>query len=572
MLAAYGVQRRGGEGCLKSYDRDNYMPTLAGWLTSEQVPQEVITQTIATMRSILERNGGEPTQIIQPGAGLITFADPAYAKQQNDEPALLDWVANRRTLVYRRPLSGYHPLYYVEDWPAQGNLLFASEIKALLAVGVPRKLRPAALLALAEYGFIPAPWTIFQHISLVPAGSLLRWQRTKTILNHAIDYHLTPDTPPPTAEQIFAQLQQATINLLPPHEQIAALTYGDAASTLATLLASQQTPATLTLTSIDYKKSGGAETWLPVEEIAQASQSSLLTIQGVNQPDFWLATLAGIECPCTTTRPLTFHQLLHATALEAGARVAFTGLGADALLAKSLLFSPHLRQGGEKERFLWGHTTHQQEDDRPSMLECYRQCVRPLPDDLLSSLWTPEFATLLAHDAHWETTLHARKLERCATQFSTSEQGLYYLDLHLRLPDQIVTPVQQLAQQERIALRSPYLSPDSLDLLTRLPHNLSDNLPKHALPEYLLRTFLHYSAPLSSIPEPQAKAHSLRDREASDLLNATLSPTALQSLGIFQPASVDALLQQAPDSATTSALLLVFTTQLFCQLFQVKGF
>src|SRR5215469_9680793 len=164
---------------------DKDMPVLAGWLTGEQVPQEQIKQVIMAMREVLKRHGGQPTPIVQPGAGLITFADPAHAMRQNDEPPVLDWVADRRTLVYHRPLSGYHPLYYIENWPAQGNLVFASEMKALFAVGVPRKLHSAALQALAHYGFIPAPWTIFQDIFVVPAGSILRWQHTKTVLNHA---------------------------------------------------------------------------------------------------------------------------------------------------------------------------------------------------------------------------------------------------------------------------------------------------------------------------------------------------------------------------------------------------
>src|SRR4051812_10227120 len=195
------------------------MPILAGWLTGEQVPQEVIEQTLATMGQVLQRYGGQPAHTTHLGAGLIAFSDPAYAMQHNDEPSVLDWVPDRRTLVYRRPLSGMYPLYYIADWPAPGNLLFASEIKALLAVGVPRRLHLAALAALLRYGFIPAPWTIFKDIQIVPAGSILRWQRSKIVLNHATDYHL--DEPPsgePSLSHIQNLLDEACANLLPPHE------------------------------------------------------------------------------------------------------------------------------------------------------------------------------------------------------------------------------------------------------------------------------------------------------------------------------------------------------------------
>src|SRR5882724_10720343 len=157
------------------------MPVIAGWLTGEQVPDNVIQQTLLALGDVLGQHGGQPARTVQPGAGLLTHFDPAYTIQHNDEPALLDWVPERRTLVYRRPLSGAHPLYYIEDWPAQGNLVFASEIKALLSIGAPRKLHLAALNALWRYGFIPAPWTAFEAIRVVPrarffVGNMLkRW-------------------------------------------------------------------------------------------------------------------------------------------------------------------------------------------------------------------------------------------------------------------------------------------------------------------------------------------------------------------------------------------------------------
>src|SRR5579885_1899615 len=101
------------------------MPTLAGWLTGEQVPEETIDQALLAMGEVLGQHGGEPGRMVQPGMGLITFSDAAYSVQRNDEPPVLDWVPERRTLVYRRPLSGMHALYYITEWLTKGKMHFA---------------------------------------------------------------------------------------------------------------------------------------------------------------------------------------------------------------------------------------------------------------------------------------------------------------------------------------------------------------------------------------------------------------------------------------------------------------
>src|SRR5258708_32565396 len=104
------------------------MPTLAGWLTGEQVPQEVIEQTLMAMGEVLGRHGGERAFTTQPGAGLIAFSDTAFAMRRNDDPPVLAWAPERRTMVYRARLSAAHTLHSIDDCPAHGHLTFPREI------------------------------------------------------------------------------------------------------------------------------------------------------------------------------------------------------------------------------------------------------------------------------------------------------------------------------------------------------------------------------------------------------------------------------------------------------------
>jgi asparagine synthetase B (glutamine-hydrolysing) len=529
------------------------MPTLAGWLTGEQVAQEVLDQVLSAMGEVLGRHGGRPARTLHPGAGLIAFSDPAYALQRNDDPPVLDWVPDRRTLVYRRPLSGWHPLYYIMNWPAEGNLLFASEIKALFAVGVPRRLNLAALDALRRYGFIPAPWTIFQDIQIVPAGSILRWQRAKTVLNSATDYHFaSPSEQLPSLDDLLARFTDASESQLPPHEHLTAITGGESASALSALLASQHTQTPFPVITLGYRKSLEAKIWQRGQQVAQACQRPFLAVTALDQPAFWTATLAELETPCVDTRPLALHQLFHTAAEETGTRVALSGLGAQIVL-----------QGQGRKQ-----TGRLPSTDASALFQMYRQTI--VPDQGQKSLWSPDVAQALQAMEPWETTLHAQKLGRRAGQFEDQWQGLYYLDLHLRLPDFAVHQAYQIATQERFALRSPYLHPHLLDTLTRIPTNLKTDTARENIPAALIRR-LHVNIDGATETAPLfVPMSSLPQIDGAEILQQTLSPEAIRARGIFDPQAVDLLLQQVKGQSLPRDLLLVFTTQLLCQLFDAQ--
>ena len=521
------------------------MPTLAGWLTGEQVPAEIIEQTLMAMGNVLGQHGGQPAHTIHPGAGLIAFSDTAYTMAQQDDAPVLDWVPDRRTLVYRRPLSGIHPLYYIENWPDQGNLLFASEIKALFAVGVPRHLHLAALDSLLRYGSIPAPWTAFKDIHVVPAGWLLRWQRAKTVINQILDYQLDqPLTPSDAIDELGTTLNNAAASMLPPHDQLVALTGGAPPSALATLLAARHTTAPFPVASFGYTKSPSTKLWKAGEAIAQACQHPFLAITGVDQPEFWMVVLAGIEAPCLDTRPLALHQLLHTVATATSARIAISGLGSHILL------NTINHQHGE-----------QLAGEQADILDWYGRIQSPA--QTRQSLWTSDALATIRAEEPWEQSLHARKLARHASQLNNQRLRKYYLDLHLRLPDMVNT-FQQLATQERMAVRSPYLNTHVIDLLTRLPMILDDESAESTLITPLVRRYIPNMRETSAKLPLTVPFSSLLNPQQSDLLQQTLSDEAIRATGIFDPQAVQALMERGEVSRE---LMLVFTTQVLCHLF-----
>ncbi len=78
--------------------------------------------------------------------------------------AVLDLKEKR--LFFARDRLGKKPLYY---WAANYGLMFASELKAILAdPRVPRQLEPSALAQYMAYGYIPSPGTIYRGIGKLP--------------------------------------------------------------------------------------------------------------------------------------------------------------------------------------------------------------------------------------------------------------------------------------------------------------------------------------------------------------------------------------------------------------------
>ncbi|MBY0227566.1 MAG: asparagine synthase (glutamine-hydrolyzing) [Hyphomicrobium sp.] len=82
------------------------------------------------------------------------------------------WDERRRRTFLARDPYGIKPLYYADDgW----TFRFASQVKALLAGGVvSRDAEPAGIVGFYLWGSVPEPFTTYQAIRALPAGTTLR--------------------------------------------------------------------------------------------------------------------------------------------------------------------------------------------------------------------------------------------------------------------------------------------------------------------------------------------------------------------------------------------------------------
>lgn len=95
------------------------------------------------------------------------------------------WDAVRRRLFLARDPLGIKPLYYADDGKA---FRFASQVKALIAGGVPDSPSAAGIAGFYVWGHVPEPWTWAAAVHALPAGCTLT---------------VSPETPPAEPRRYF---------------------------------------------------------------------------------------------------------------------------------------------------------------------------------------------------------------------------------------------------------------------------------------------------------------------------------------------------------------------------------
>jgi asparagine synthase (glutamine-hydrolysing) len=101
------------------------------------------------------------------------------------------WNKNKKELFIARDRLGVKPLYYVHD--ADGNLFFASEIKAILeAKATKPELNYAALADYMANHATCGDETLFADIKRLPAGHTLTWKDGAIRIEKYWDLHFEP--------------------------------------------------------------------------------------------------------------------------------------------------------------------------------------------------------------------------------------------------------------------------------------------------------------------------------------------------------------------------------------------
>lgn len=153
---------------------------------------------------------------------------------------------SEKCLFLARDRFGVKPLWYHQT---PNGLFFASELKALMRMGIPKEIDMVSLYSYLQLNYIPGPTTIFKNILKLEPGHFLFYKNIDASLEpEKVCYYRTPDqlTLPPPAyesakEKLFRLLDESVQRRLVSDVPLGAFLSGGIDSSIVTALATRHT-------------------------------------------------------------------------------------------------------------------------------------------------------------------------------------------------------------------------------------------------------------------------------------------------------------------------------------------
>jgi asparagine synthase (glutamine-hydrolysing) len=459
------------------------------------------------------------------------------------------WDKKRQRLLLARDRFGKKPLNYY--WDGQ-RLIFGSEIKSLLAAGIPRAINPIALDEYLVYAYVPTPHTLFRDVQKLPAAHTLIYEHGQIKLQRYWDVSFTPsctDDEATAIERTRDLLEDAIKVRLMSEVPLGVFLSGGLDSSVVVGLMSQMTKQPVQTFSIGFDEDDFSE--LPyARKVARHF--------GTDHHEFCVRSdLISVlpQLVWAYDEPFGDSSMLPTYYVSKLARehvtVVLTGDGGDeifggydhyereyitnrippslrSLLACASLLIPDGMRG--KKRF---GTMHQ---------DLATRCIEILarfPRGTRPTLYTRDhFATVWRHDPF-------EGQKRLYNQVSDLDilTRMQYVDTHAYLPDDILVKVDKATMLNSLEARAPLLDHHLVEYVASLQPELRirDGKLKYLLkqvakdflpPEILARPKRGFAVPIKHWFRGDLTAY------ASEILR---SPTARQR-GIFNPKFIDTLL------------------------------
>lgn len=493
------------------------------------------------------------------------------------------------SLFLARDRFGILPLYYAER---DGDLYFASEVKALLATGsVEAALDPEGLDEVFTYWAARAPRTPFRGIHALEPGCCARWENGRLAIRryYAFDYPEAAAEPADALEALDELLRSSVRLRLQADVPVGGYLSGGIDSSVVCALAAEGSRHALRTFSVTFEEPILDES--TYQRTIAAAVQSRHTVQRIGRGDIaqvFPDVIRHTETPLVRTAPAPLY-LLSRVVRERGIKVILTGEGSDEVFLGYDLF---------KEVVIRLLCARHPESRRPPRLfdGLYPGIA---PDTRGGDFWRGFFMAagtpadpLFSHLPRFQLT--ARIKDFYAPAFRATLARFDPLaELRARLPAgfEAWTPLARAAYLEMTTLLSSYLLSSQGDRMA-MAHGIEARVP------YLDHRLFEFAAALPA----RSKLRGLREKDilrrwASDLLppavthrrkqpyrapdipaffhgrtpeyvDELLDPGSVARTGIFNPQAVAGLVRRcraglADGFRESQALVAILSTELW---------
>lgn len=408
-------------------------------------------------------------------------------EQLDGEFAFAVYDQEEEKLFLARDRFGIKPLYFYRD---EEKFIFASELKAIIAFGIPKTIDRASLQTYLHLNYIPAPYSIFENVRKLDAGNFLSVNSHAELKKQA--YYSIPETSATNTsadyetskKQLRSLLEHSVQQRLVADVPIGAFLSGGIDSSIITAIAARHTKHLNTF-SIGYKDEPMFDETKYARLVAKKHNTNH-TVFELNNEDLFGGlhqVLDYIDEPFADSSALAVSLLCMHT--KKRVTVALSGDGADEIFAgynkhaaelkarsggmKAALVKaahPLLKQLPKSRNSKAGNTIRQLEKFADGMKlsapERYWKWARWAGFEA-DQIFTSEYSKSLNQGEY-----HKRKVA-VIQNISADYNSVLHTDMKLVLENDMLVKVDRMSMSNSLEVRVPFLDHKIVDFAFSLP-------------------------------------------------------------------------------------------------------
>ena len=395
------------------------------------------------------------------------------------------------TMLIARDRFGKKPLLYHHS---NDRLVFGSEMKAMYHLGIPKEIDPVSLQIYFQLNYIPAPWSVHKHIKkLLPGHYLLADQNG--IKDHR--YYEIPFAEQHTAvlsynqamEQLKEKMEASVVKRLVADVPLGAFLSGGIDSSIVVALASRHVDKLKTF-SIGFRDEPLFDETNYALSVAKMHQTEHTAFSLTNNDllDCLYDVLDYTDEPFADSSALAVYILSRETRKKV--TVALSGDGADEMFAgynKHMAHHKMIRGGAGVWLLRHFHPfmASLPQSRNSFMGNKVRQLYRFGKGAGMSSAnrywrWAAfageKYARELLNDSNHADEYNDRKA--FLTRYAHTDESMNKIlqnDMHLVLPNDMLTKVDLMSMANSLEVRVPFLDHDVVNLVFSLPDHYKIN-------------------------------------------------------------------------------------------------